>query len=140
MTTPLKVEFESCPVQASLGALGRKWALLVLRNIGVYQAQRFNEMLKITPGLTKRVLSMRLRELEHEGFIESTNSGGNYKKWYLTEKGKDVLPILMAFVQFGSKWYAEEIFSDKTPRTLRDIFDESYVLKIMSNLRAEIRN
>jgi DNA-binding HxlR family transcriptional regulator len=133
----LKVEFESCPVQASLGTLGRKWALLVLRNIGLYHAQRFNEMLKVTPGLTKRVLSMRLRELEHEGFIEITKTERNYKKWDLTEKGNDVLPILMAFVQFGSKWYAEQVFSDKKPRALKDVFDESYIQKIMRNMMVE---
>ncbi len=129
----LKLEFESCPVQASLGTLGRKWALLVLRNIGLYRAQRFNEMLRLTSGLTKRVLSMRLKELEREGFIEVVESGRNYTKWDLTEKGKDVLPILMAFVQFGSRWYADQVFSDKTPRALKDVFDEAYVQKIMRN-------
>ncbi|MDG6998857.1 MAG: hypothetical protein JRN15_07060 [Nitrososphaerota archaeon] len=44
---PLKVEFESCPVQASLGTLGRKWALLILRNIALFDKHRFNEMLKV---------------------------------------------------------------------------------------------
>jgi len=41
-------------VKASRDVLGRKWALLVLRNIGLYRTQRFNEMARITPGLTKR--------------------------------------------------------------------------------------
>ena len=127
----LKLDFAGCPVQASMGVLGRKWALLVLRNIGLYRKQRFNEMLKITSGLTRRVLVMRLRELEQEGFIEVVERGRNYSKWDLTDKGKDVLPILMALVQFGSKWYAEKVFSDKTPRPLEDIFDESYIRRIM---------
>lgn len=129
----LKVEFAGCPVQASMGVLGRKWALLVLRNIGLYRRQRFNEMLRITSGLTRRVLVMRLRELEREGFIEVVERGRNYSKWDLTEKGKDVLPILMALVQFGSKWYAEKVFPDKTPRPLVEVFDESYIRKIMQN-------
>lgn len=127
----LKVDFAGCPVQASMGVLGRKWALLVLRNIGLYRKQRFNEMLKITSGLTRRVLVMRLRELEQGGFIEVVERGRNYSKWDLTEKGRDVLPILMVMVQFGSKWYAEKVFSDKTPRPLEDIFDESYIRRIM---------
>ena len=98
----LKIIFESCPVEASMGVLGRKWALLVLRNIGLYRKQRFNEMLKITPGLTKRVLSMRLRELSREGYIQIVERRRNFSKWELTEKGRDVLPVLMALVQFGS--------------------------------------
>src|ERR1022692_3296318 len=112
----LKVDLAGCPVQASMGPLGRKWALLVLRNIAVYRMQRFNEMLKATPGLGSRVLAMRLRELERDGFIEAVDHGRRYSKWELTEKGKDVLPVLMSLVQFGSKWYAGEVFSDRRPR------------------------
>lgn len=135
----LKVEFISCPVRASLGTLGKKWALHVLRNIGLYRAQRFNEMLKITNGLTKRVLSRRLRELEREGYIEEiVESGQNYAKWDLTEKGREVLPILMVLVQIGSKYYADQVYEDKKPRLLKDIFDDSYIQKVMRNLAIHI--
>lgn len=135
----LKVEFKSCPVRASLGTLGKKWTLLILRNIGLYRAQRFNEMLKITNGLTKRVLSRRLRELKREGYIEEiVGSGQNYPKWNLTEKGRDVLPILMTLVQIGSKYYPDQVYEDKKPRLLNDVFDESYIQKVMRNLVIDI--
>ncbi len=136
----LKVDFAGCPVQASLGVLGHKWALLVLRNIALYRKQRFNDMLRITPGLTKRVLSMRLRELERDGLIEVVERGQNFSKWGLTEKGKDALPVLMTLVGFGSKWYAEKVFSDKAPRPLKDIFDESYIRKVLGNLSTELHS
>lgn len=129
----LKTDFQSCPVQASLGTLGRKWALLVLRNIGLYRAQRFTEMLNITPGLTSRMLSMRLAELEAEGFIEVVERGKNYSKWDLTEKGRDTLPILMVLVQFGSKWHAAKVFADKMPRPLNEVFEESYIGEILGD-------
>ncbi|MDH2900453.1 MAG: helix-turn-helix domain-containing protein [archaeon] len=138
LPTKLKVEFENCPVQASLGVLGRKWSLLVLRNIELFDKHRFNEMLKVTPGITKRVLSIRLRELEREGFIEVSDSGRNYLKWDLTEKGKDVLPILMMLAQFGSKWYADQVFADKTARSLGDVFDESYIRQVMRTLEIQV--
>jgi len=121
-----------------MGVLGRKWALLVLRNIALYRRQRFNDMLKITPGLTKRVLSMRLKELERDGLIEVVEKGQNFTKWGLTEKGKDALPVLMSMVHFGSKWYAQKVFSDKTPRPLKDVFDESYIRKVLGNLTAAL--
>ena len=136
----LKVNFKSCPVQATLGTLGHKWALIVLRNIGLYHKQRFNEMLKITPGLTKRVLSMRLKELENENFIEIIDKGQNFTKWELTEKGKDALAILMVMVQFGSKYYADEVFNDKKPRNLDEVFDESYIQETMSKLFTDKNN
>jgi DNA-binding HxlR family transcriptional regulator len=132
-----KVEFESCPVQASLGILGRKWSLLVLRNIELFGKHRFNEMLKATPGLSKRVLSMRLKELEREGFIKVVDRGQNYSKWDLTRKGRDALPILMALVQFGATWYADQVFADKVPRTIQEIFDETYIRRIMRNFTVE---
>jgi DNA-binding HxlR family transcriptional regulator len=120
-----------------MGVLGRKWALLVLRNIALYRKQRFNEMLRATPGLTRRVLSMRLRELERDGFIEVVERGRNYSKWELTEKGRDVLPVLMTLVRFGSKWYPEQVFEDRTPRQLKDVFDELYIRRIMGSVMTD---
>jgi DNA-binding HxlR family transcriptional regulator len=130
-TPELKVRFVNCPVRESLGVLGRKWALLVIRNIALYRKQRFNEMLSITPGLSRRVLSTLLKQLRHEGFIKLVDTGRGYSKWSLTEKGTDVLPILITLVQFGSKYYAKDVFANKTPRTLRDVFDEGYIRQVM---------
>ena len=134
----LKIELIGCPVRASLGILGRKWTLLILRNIGVYRAQRFNEMLSITQGLTKRVLSRRLRELKDEGYIQIVDSSRRYVKWDLTEKGKDVLPVLMGLVFIGSKYYPDQVFEDKKSRGLNEIFEESYIHNVMKNLAIEI--
>ena len=128
---PFKIEFESCPVQASLGILGRKYALLIIRDIGLFHKHRFNEILRVTPGLTKRVLSMRLKELEKGDFIKVVERELSYSKWDLTEKGRDTLPILMSLVQFGSKYYADRVFEDKMPRVFYEIFDESYIEEIM---------
>lgn len=88
--------------------------------------------------MSRRVLSMRLRELEREGYIVMVQKGRNYSKWDLTEKGRDVLPILMMLVRFGSKWHSEEVFKDKKARTLREIFDESYLLKVMGESTLEM--
>lgn len=129
--SPFKVEFETCPVQASLGVLGRRWALLVLRDIALLGAQRFNEMLRVTPGITKRGLAMRLRELEQEGYIARAEVGRHYTRWALTEKGEDVLPVLMTLVWFGSRWHAPEVFADGRIRPLSEIFDESYIRKVL---------
>ncbi|MGI0131167.1 MAG: winged helix-turn-helix transcriptional regulator [Thermoplasmata archaeon] len=127
-----KVDFETCPVQASLGILGRKWSHLVLRDIALFRAPRFNEMMRKTPGITKRTLAMRLRELEREGFIARAEVRRNYTKWAVTEKGLDVLPVLMTLVRFGSKWHAAEVFADGRSRVLTEIFDEAYIRRILA--------
>lgn len=92
---PMKVEFLSCPVQASLKVMGREWAFLVLTSIALFRAQRYNEMLRAMPGLSKRLLTKRLRELEIAGFIVRAESRRGYVRWELTEKGADVVPILL---------------------------------------------
>jgi DNA-binding HxlR family transcriptional regulator len=128
---PMKVEFLSCPVQASLKILGREWAFLVLTAIALFRANRFNEMLRAMPGLSKRLLTMRLSELERAGFIVRAESRRGFVRWELTAKGADVVPILLTMVQFGAKWYADELFADHAARSLGDIFDEGYIRKTL---------
>ncbi|HZY46638.1 MAG TPA: helix-turn-helix domain-containing protein, partial [Candidatus Bathyarchaeia archaeon] len=60
----LKVKFAHCPIKTSLGILGKKWTMLLLRDIGFRHIDRFNRLLESIPGITPRVLSMRLKELE----------------------------------------------------------------------------
>jgi DNA-binding HxlR family transcriptional regulator len=116
------VHFRQCPIKASMGVLGRKWTTLLLRDIGFRKVDRFNNLLDSIPGLTPRVLSMRLKELEKDGIIQKTEDKGSVVRWTLTEKGEDTLPILMRLIAFGSKWYAKEVFEDKVPRSLNEIF------------------
>lgn len=120
----LKVHFAECPIQTTLGVLGKKWTMLILRDIGFRKIDRFNRLLESIPGLTPRVLSMRLKELETEGYIHCVENQDSpmVVRWALTEMGTDTLPILLRFIAFGSKWHAERVFEDKTPRTLPELF------------------
>jgi DNA-binding HxlR family transcriptional regulator len=118
------VPIANCPIATSLGVLGRKWTILILRDMAMMKKERFSEILRSTPGLTPRVLSNRLRELEREGMIEQAEKrkGPNFVRWTLTEKGTDTIPILMRFAAFGSKWYADVVFEDQKPKRLREIY------------------
>jgi DNA-binding HxlR family transcriptional regulator len=118
------VPFKNCPIGTSLGVLGKKWTILVMRDIGFLKIGRFNEILRTLPGLTPRVLSMRLRELEKNGFIRQIEIQKKPKlvRWGLTGKGRDTLPILMSFIAFGSRWYSKVVFEDGQPRTPEDLF------------------
>jgi DNA-binding HxlR family transcriptional regulator len=132
-----QVKFMQCPIKTSLGVLGKKWTMLILRDIGFLKIVRFNRILESIPGLTPRVLSMRLRELEDEGFIECV--GGKKQPtmvvWRLTEKGRDTMPILIQLTAFGSKWHSDVVFEDKRPRTLNEIFPQHEVRRIMMGIR-----
>jgi DNA-binding HxlR family transcriptional regulator len=61
--------FMKCPIKTTLGVLGKKWTMLIIRDIGVYKITRFNRLLESVGGIAPRVLSIRLKELERKGFI-----------------------------------------------------------------------
>ena len=128
------VHFSKCPIKASMGVLGRKWTTLLLRDIGFRKVDRFNHLLESIPGLTPRVLSMRLKELEKDGIIQKTEGKDSVVRWTLTEKGEDTLPILMRLIAFGSKWYAREVFEDRVPRSLNEIFTKPEAQEIVNRL------
>ena len=90
--------YVSCPIRLSLGSLGRKWALLILRDIAFLHDLTFSEILHRNTGLTPRALSLRLRDLQEEGVIERVVDRDDNRKihYRLTKQGRDVVPILTA--------------------------------------------
>jgi len=77
---------------------------------------------------------MRLKELERDGIIQKSEDNDSIVRWSLTEKGEDALPILMRLIAFGSKWYARDVFEDKVPRSLNEIFTKPEAQEIVQRL------
>jgi DNA-binding HxlR family transcriptional regulator len=133
----LKVRFADCPISTSLGVLGKKWALLIIRDIAAFNVDRFNGLLDSLPGISPKVLATRLKELEREGFIKKIVEKKDPPKivrWVLAEKGVDTIPIEMMLTAFGSKWRADVVFEDKRPRKMHEIFNR----EAMDLLRSEL--
>ena len=121
----LNLRFVHCPIQTALQVLGKKWTFLILRDIGFRKIGRFNRLLESVGDITPRVLSMRIRELEREGYIRCIKKQKSpmLVRWVLTRKGRDTLPILLKLLFFGSKWYSEIVFEDaKSRKNLEEIF------------------
>lgn len=118
------VKFKSCPIKVSMGVLGKKWTLLILRDIGLLKIVRFNQIRRHIPDLTPRVLILRLHELEDCGLIQAVviKDKPQIVEWALTEKGKDTIPILMSIMAFGAKWYPDEVFEDRQARTIAELY------------------
>ena len=96
-------------------------------SIALGQAQRFNNLLRATPGMSKRILAIRLRDLEREGFISRAEHNQGYTRWELTKKGADVLPVVLTWIRFRSKWQTSKESSAEGPRSLGDTFEVSYL-------------
>lgn len=107
------------PLRADLGVLGRKWSLRIVADLGFRGFDRFSEILHSNPGLTPRVLSRRLRELEAAGLVRR-RSGPNPRqvRWALTEQGADALPAVMTLLAYTSRWHANYRYDGRLPRVL----------------------
>ncbi|ACL16086.1 winged helix-turn-helix transcriptional regulator [Methanosphaerula palustris] len=125
------VPYRNCPILISVGILGKKWTLLILRDIGLLKINRFNQILRSLPGLTPRVLTLRLHELEAEGLIRAVmiHDTARIVEWELTDKGMDTIPILMSFIAFSARWYPDEVFMDQRARDLDEIYPQIHSLK-----------
>jgi len=120
-TSSLEKEFFAArPIRPDLGVLGRKWALLILADIGLRRVNRFSGLLRSNPKLNSRILSRRLRELEEAGMIRRVekNRAPGPVRWTMAEKGVDILPAIIRLIAFGARWNAENPFHGKLPRRL----------------------
>jgi len=135
-TKYLTVRFLDCPIEATLGVLGKKWTLLIIRDISIYGRDRFNLLLKSLPGIPPKVLATRLKQLEEQGLVKKTVERVSPKavRWALTEKGIDVVPIGMMLSAFGSKWNADKVFDDKRPRKLHEMYNDEAMKLLTKDL------
>ena len=59
-----------CPIARASELLAERWTLIIIRNIVLIRCRTFNEIADGAPGLSRGLLSKRLRELERAGVIE----------------------------------------------------------------------
>jgi DNA-binding HxlR family transcriptional regulator len=97
-----KLAYQAEVLGRSVQRLGSKWTLLLLRDMGFLKLTHFNQFLRNNPGLTPRVLSRRLREMQAEHLV-IRRSVGNDVSYALTERGADAIYILLAFLRYGLK-------------------------------------
>jgi DNA-binding HxlR family transcriptional regulator len=107
VTTP-QLAYQAGPIRDSLQLLGRKWTLLIIRDIAFLKLQRFGEILRNNPGLTPRVLSRRLEQMTKEGLVVKKIKGGKSLDeeiygYYLTSRGEDAVYVLLPILRYGIK-------------------------------------
>lgn len=105
---------EPCSIAATLGVIGDRWTLLILRDVfrGV---RRFSD-LRRDLGIAKNILSDRLQKLVDNGLLETVQYQDRPPRheYRLTRKGADLSPALVALMHWGDHWYA----GDRPPTVL----------------------
>src|SRR5438067_1864747 len=103
---PQAVDY-SAPFQRAIELIGKRWTGAVIRAL-MAGAARFNQLLMGIPGISDRVLTERLRELETEGLVERLVDPGPPVRvsYRLTQRGRALEPVLAAVSQWAESWLA----------------------------------
>lgn len=94
---------EMCPVRNVIARFGNKWTLLTLLIIGEQGIVRFNELKRLIPDVSSRVLSSTLRTLEADGLIDRKVYAAVPPKveYRLTETGESLLPLILQLTEWA---------------------------------------
>lgn len=94
---------EICPIRNVVARFGDKWSLLVLLVIDGEGVVRFNELGRMIPDISTRVLSTSLKTLEADGLIDRKVYAQVPPKveYTLTETGKSLIPLIMQLTEWA---------------------------------------
>src|SRR6476620_5678912 len=112
----IKAVGEKCEVASIWEVLGRRWSLLILKNLSTKGVIRFNELKKLLLGISSTVLADRLLELEREGLVSKKIYPEIPPKveYRLTLRAKQLEVILRDLSRWARSWRAPEITATKT--------------------------
>ena len=103
-----KMNTLDCPVAFTMGVIGTRWTSLILRDLFLKGACRFQDLQNSLEGIAPSILSQRLKALEENGIIERQfySEHPPRAEYILTDKGNDLSPIVAEMRDWGDKYKA----------------------------------
>lgn len=98
-----------CSIEVTLDVIGGKWKGTVLHRL-IDGPARFNELRRLAPKATQRMMTLQLRELERDGVVCRTVYPEVPPKveYALTDFGRTLAPILDTMSEWGARYQAEK--------------------------------
>jgi DNA-binding HxlR family transcriptional regulator len=101
----LRMDFmkhECCPVSATINIIGGKWKPIILYLIS-HNINRFSELLTYMQGISRKMLTEQLRQLEHDGILKRTvfEKAPPHVEYHITELGLTLRPIILSMREWG---------------------------------------
>lgn len=99
----------TCEVESTLKLIGGRWKVLIIREL-IFGVKRFGELQRSLPGITQKMLTQQLREMEEDGIIHRQVYPQIPPKveYSLTPLGESLQPILYAMHEWAIKHLAEK--------------------------------
>jgi DNA-binding HxlR family transcriptional regulator len=93
-----------CPVQGTINVLSGKWKVLVVWHLG-FSPRRFAELRDLLPGVSEKVLTDQLRQLESDGVVQrkTTPTVPPQVTYSLTKAGDDLIPMMTELCHWGTR-------------------------------------
>lgn len=121
---------KECPINHTFKLVGKKFTMLIIRNMIHRDHRRFNQLLEIED-INAKVLSARLKEMEEDGLIERKIYPDKPVRieYTITEKGRALAPILDQLSAFSMRYCAKDIFKDGKARKPEEVYKYDYTTK-----------
>jgi DNA-binding HxlR family transcriptional regulator len=121
---------KECPINHTFKLVGKKFTMLIIRNMIHRDHKRFNQLLEIED-INAKVLSARLKEMEGDGLIERKIYPDKPVRieYTITEKGRALAPILDQLSAFSMRYCAKDIFKDGKARKPEEVYKYDYAKK-----------
>ncbi|WP_454055005.1 winged helix-turn-helix transcriptional regulator [Clostridium sp. Marseille-Q7071] len=94
---------KSCPIEYTVNLIGHKWKVLIIRNLLNNGTQRFSELSKGISGISQKMLTQQLKQLESDGIVDRKvyPEVPPRVEYSLTELGHSLKPILDSMNTWG---------------------------------------
>ena len=101
----MKKDLPACPVEITMGLIGEKWKVLIIRDL-LTGKKRFGELKKSVTGITQKVLTNNLRQMEASGLVKRKVYAEVPPRveYSLTETGLSLKPVLDSMVELGNDY------------------------------------
>ena len=102
-TVSKKTLQEICPLTVAQNAIAGRWKIVILWHLSQNEIIRFNELLRLLPGISKGILTRQLRELEEDRLVyrEVYKEVPPKVEYSLTEQGQKFIPVLEVMQVWG---------------------------------------
>ena len=103
----MKKDMPDCPIETTMTLISNRWKVLILWDL-LGGVKRFGELKKLLGGISQKVLTANLRQMEEAGLLTRTAYAEVPPRveYALTETGRSLRPVLEAMLEWGTRYKA----------------------------------